>query len=158
IVRDYLVEPDDARAASQKAELLTIRTQIDNTVQGYDSTFPEDQQRALKDLGAQVDLYWQSLTPVLQWDASARRRLGEDYLLNVIVPSRAKIGELARRVNTLNERDLDAGETNLQELQASFRRRVTTISVVTLILGGVLAGVMIRRMQYLEHSAEARYL
>jgi signal transduction histidine kinase len=79
-------------------------------------------------------------------------------LYDVILPRRVEIGQLARQVTRLNERDLDAGEAHLQELQGHFRQRVTIISVVTLLLGGVLAGITIRRMRHLEKQAEARFL
>ncbi len=156
-VRDYLLETDDAGAASQKAELKAVRARIDDTLQRYEQTFPEDRRAAFQDLHAHVDAYWQSLAPALQWDAAARRKLGAEYLQDVILPRRAEIVELARQVTLLNERDLDNGEDRLRALETQFRRRVTVISVVALLLAGVLASVIIHRMRHLEQQAEARY-
>ena len=45
-VRDYLVETDDAGAASQKAELESVRTRIDDTLRRYEQTFPENRRGA----------------------------------------------------------------------------------------------------------------
>ena len=157
IVRDYLLEPDETRAEDQKAELESVRVRIDDTLLRYESTFPETERSTLKDLRAHVDSYWQSLAPVLQWNSSSRHRLGDEYLYDVILPRRTEIAALARQVTFLNERDLDAGEAHLQDLQTGFRKRVTIISVVTLLLGGVLAVVMIRRLRHLEQQAESRY-
>ena len=64
---------------------------------------------------------------------------------------------MARQVTLLNERDLDTGEAHLQDLQTRSRSRVTVISSMALMLGGVLAVVIIRRMRHLETEAEARY-
>jgi hypothetical protein len=50
VVRDYLVEPDEARAASQKAELEFVRTRIDDTLSRYERTFPQPERSALTDL------------------------------------------------------------------------------------------------------------
>ena len=75
----------------------------------------------------------------------------------MILPRRAEIVQLAEQVTLLNERNLDSGEDRLQALQAHFRQRVTVISVVALILGGILAMIIIHRMRHLERQAETRY-
>ncbi|MBZ5676214.1 MAG: MCP four helix bundle domain-containing protein [Acidobacteriia bacterium] len=156
-VRDYLVETDDAGAASQKAELESVRTRIDDTLRRYEQTFPENRRGAFQELHTHVNSYWQSLAPALEWDAVARRKLGAEYLRSVILPRRAEIVELARQVTLLNERDLDSGEDRLRALETQFRRRVTIISVVALLIGGILASVIIHRMRHLEQEAETRY-
>jgi signal transduction histidine kinase len=157
IVRDYLLETDDAGAATQKAELESIRARIDDTLRRYELTFPTSERSALQDLHVHVDSYWQSLAPVLLWSASARRNLGDEYLYNVILPRRAEIVQLARQVTLLNQRDFDSGEDQLQALQAHFRQRVKIISVIALLLGGILACVVSFRMRHLERQAETRY-
>lgn len=157
IVRDYLLETEDAGADRQKADLESVRGRIDNTLRRYEQTFPESERGAFQDLHAHVDSYWQSLTPALQWSSAARHSLGADYLHNVILPRRAEIVQLAEQVTLMNERDLDSGEDRLQGLQIQFRQRVTIISVVALILGGILAIIIIHRMRHLERQAETRY-
>jgi len=161
IVRDYLLETEDAGAAIQKTELESVRARIDDTLQRYEQTFPASERSAFDlyahDLHSHIDSYWQSLAPALQWSSAARRSLGEQYLLNVILPRRAEIVQLARQVTLLNERDLDTGEDRLQALQAHFRQRVTIISVVALLLGGILAVVVIHRVQRLERQSETRF-
>lgn len=157
IVRDFLLETDDAGAATQKVELEFVRSRIDDTLQRYEQTFPESERSAFRDLHSHIDSYWKSLAPVLQWSSVERRNLGEQYLLNAILPRRAEIVQLAKQVTLLNERDLDTGEDRLQALQAHFRQRVTIISVVALFLGGILAFVVIHRVQRLERQAEMRF-
>ena len=62
IVRDYLLETDDAGAASQKVELESVRTRIDDTLQRYEQTFPQSQRSAFDlnshDLHSHIDSYW----------------------------------------------------------------------------------------------------
>jgi len=157
IVRDYLLETEDAGAATQRAELESVRARIDDTLQSYEQTFPQSDRSEFRDLRSHIDSYWESLEPALRWSSVARRNLGEEYLHNVILPRRAEIVQLARQVTLLNERDLDTGEDRLQALQAQFRQRVTIISVVALLIGALLACVIIRRVQHLERQTEARY-
>ena len=101
IVRDYLLEIEDAGADRQKADLESVRARIDDTLRRYEQTFPESERGAFQDLHAHVDSYWQSLTPALQWSSTARRSLGADYLHNVILPRRAEIVQLAQQVTLL---------------------------------------------------------
>jgi signal transduction histidine kinase len=157
IVRDYILEADDAGAADQKSELEFVHQRIDDTLRRYERTFPASEQSTFKDLHARIDSYWQSLAPLLQWNSPGRRSSGQAYLQSVILPRRTEIVELARQITRLNERDLDRDEGHLQALQAQFRQRVTVISAAALLLGGILAGFMVRRMRHLEQQAAVRY-
>ena len=157
VVRDYLLDLDDARAQSHKAELERVQARINETLDAYARKSPESEKAALTGLKDYLDSYWKSLAPSLQWNAAARRKYGEGFLRDVVIPRRAEIVQLARQVTALNERDLDRGEESLQAQQAQFRQRVTIISIIALILGGALAGIIIRRVQRLEREAEARY-
>jgi len=107
IVRDYLLETEDAGADRQKSDLESVRARIDDTLRRYEQTFPQSERAAFRDLQAHVDSYWQSLAPALQWSSASRRSSGSDYLHNVILPRRAEIVELADQVTARNERDLD---------------------------------------------------
>jgi signal transduction histidine kinase len=157
VVRDYLLELDDARAHEHKVELERVRARIDETLKAYGAKVPESERAAFDGLRNYVQSYWKSLAPSLGWTTADRRKQGERFLRDVVIPLRRQGVELARQVTLLNERDLDAGEKRLLEVQANFRRRTTIISVLALALGGILAGVIIGRVQRLERQAEARF-
>jgi signal transduction histidine kinase len=157
VARDYLLELDNLRAETHKAELERLNTRINVTLFAYGQRVPESEKTAFNGLRDDVYAYWQSLAPSLQWNAAARRDRGESFLRDVVIPRRTELVELARRATALNELDLDAGEARLQAVQSHFRQRVTVISVIAIVLGGILAGVTIRRVQRLEREAEARY-
>jgi signal transduction histidine kinase len=157
VARDYLLEEDDVRAETHKTELERLHTRIDDTLRAYEPRVPATEKTAFRDLRGDIESYWKSLEPALQWNAAARRSQGEGFLRDVVIPRRTQIVQLARQATALNELDLDAGEERLQDVQSHFRRRVTIISAVALLLGGILAGVTIRRVQRLEREADARY-
>ncbi|MEO8129031.1 MAG: sensor histidine kinase [Bryobacteraceae bacterium] len=157
VARDYLLEQDSARAETHKAELERLHASLIATLHAYQQKAPETERTAFQDLRDDVDSYWNSLAPILLWNATARRELGEGFLRDVVIPRRTELVQLARRATALNELDLDAGETRLQAVQAHFRQRVTVISVIALLIGGLLAGITITRLQRLEREAEARY-
>jgi signal transduction histidine kinase len=157
VVRDYLLEPDDARAESQKAELELLRTRIDDTLRVYEQKLPDTEKDGFEDLRSRIESYWKSLAPALQWDTRARRAKGGRFLQDVIMPVRAEVFQLTRQVTALNERDLDAGEEGIRAVQSRLRRRVVVTSVFALVLGLILGAFSIRRVQRLEREAMARY-
>jgi signal transduction histidine kinase len=157
VVRDYLLELDDTRAEGQKAELEQLRTRIGETLRNYEQKLPNSEKETFKDLRGRIESYWNSLAPALQWDATVRRAKGASFLQIVIMPVRTEVVHLTRQVTALNERDLDAGEASIQAVQSHFRQRVAIISVFAIALGLLLGAVSIRRVQYLEREAKARY-
>jgi len=157
VVRDYLLEPDDTRAESQKAELEVFRTRIDDNLRIYGQKLPDTEKDAFKDLRSHVESYWKSLTPVLQWNAAQRRANGEGFLRDVLRPFRTGVGQLTRQVNALNERDLDRGEERIRDVEFRFRRRVAIISAFALVLSLILVAVSLRHFQRQEREAKVRY-
>jgi hypothetical protein len=135
VVRDYLLEPDGARAERQKTELEFLRTRIDDTLRIYERKLPDTEKGAFRDLRSRVESYLKSLAPALRWDAAVRRAKGGSFLLDVIMPFRTEVVELTRQVTALNERDLDAGEERIRAVQSLFRRRVVMITCFALVLG-----------------------
>ncbi|MGJ5817579.1 sensor histidine kinase [Paludibaculum fermentans] len=157
IVRDYLLEVDGTRAENQKAELHQLRRHAAETLNAYEGRLIPSERQAFRDLRGQIDTYWHSLEPALQWDAQVRRAKASTFLFDVILPFRTEVLQLTRRITAMNERDLDAGEERIRAVQIGFRRRVIAISLTALLLGLVLATITIRRVQRLEHEARLRF-
>jgi len=157
VLRDHLVEPDDERAASHKAELESVRTHASETVMAYAAAVPADERETFRKLQDDVAAYWQSLDTPLRWDATDRRNLGGDYLNRVVLPRRSEAVDLIRQITALNERDLDAGEERIRAVESGLRRRVIIVSLAGMLLGSILVAFSIRRMQRLEAEADRRY-
>jgi signal transduction histidine kinase len=157
VERDYLLDVNESRAVNQKAELESLHARIDNTLRIYEQNVPESEKDTVTDMRRQVESYWKSLAPALQWNADERRKKGGSFLQEVVMPLRTDVLQLTRQVTALNERDLDAGEDRIRAVQSRFQRRVAVISIVTLALGLILAAVSIRRVQRLEGEAKARF-
>jgi signal transduction histidine kinase len=157
VVRDHLLEPDDIRAASHKAELEMIHIRVDQTLARYADVVAERERGTFRKLQDDVTAYWQSLTPALQWDAVTRRLLGVDYLNRVVRPRRSQAVELISQTTILNERDLDSGEERIRAVQSGVRNRVTIVSIVCVLLGSILAAFSVRRIRRLERQGDTRY-
>jgi len=71
-VRDYLLEPDDARARARSGTGASP-CRIDDTLRVYEQKLPDTEKDGFEDLRSHIESYWKSLAPALQWDTHARR-------------------------------------------------------------------------------------
>lgn len=157
VLRDQLLEPDDALAADQQVDLQRLRARIGVTLRAYQQDLPAAERSAFAELSGRVGSYWKAMAPVLHWNTAERRVQGRAFLQEVAIPMRTELVELTRQINALNERDFDAAEQRTIRIQSHFRRRVVIISGCALVLGLVLGFASIRRVQYLERETKARF-
>jgi len=157
LVRDYMLEHDDVLAASQKAELQLLRSRVDEALRHYADNAPRTERDAIQSLRQYAESYWTSLAPALDWDRTARRKQGEMFLRNIIMPRRDEVVQFTQQVNALDERVLLAAEERIQAVQAKFQWRVRMISILALALGGLLAVVVVRHARRLSVEANSRF-
>ena len=157
LVRDYILEPDDVLAASQKAELQLLRSRVEQSLSHYGENAPQEEKEPVQGQQRHAESYWTSLAPALNWNRIARRQQGELFLRNTIIPGRDELVQFVKQVNALDERALDAAEERLQVVQARFQHRVNTISILSLVLGSILAIVVVRHARHLGMEAAARF-
>jgi CHASE3 domain sensor protein len=151
VLRDYILETNDARAAGHRAELERVQSRIEQNVQTYEQKTPDVERRALSDLRDDLESYWNSLTVVLSWSPTERRNKGIDYLRTELVP-RAQVVQLVSQISELDDREHDAAGQQLESTQASLRRRVTAVSILALIVGLAVALVSIQRIRRLHRK------
>jgi signal transduction histidine kinase len=156
MVRDYLLVVDDVRAASLKSDLQLLRASNETTVGRYQTLVPANEKGEVENLMRHIQSYWNSLSPALEWNRSARQNMAESFLRNTIVPGRNELVQLLKQVNALDDHNLDSADARIEAVQSRFRRRVTTISLLTLALGAILAVVVLRNVRRLETAAEVR--
>ena len=157
ILRDYLLENEPVRAERQKHELESIRIRMTDTLREYGRHVPADERQEFDGLVSRTKSYWDSQAVSLEWNAATRRRMGETFLREVVIPRRHEVVDLAKQITALNQRDLDSGEAGMELLQLGFRRRFNRMSVTALLLGFVLACVIMRRVSRLEADTAARF-
>ena len=157
LVRDYVLDHDDFRAARHKTELLAVRSRVEDALNQYAIEAPLEEKSAIQSLRQHAESYWSSLAPALDWSGSARRAQGEVILRAAIVPKRDELVQFVKQVSDLDDRTLDAAEERIQLLQAQFQRRVIAISMLALVLGSVLATVVVRHVKRLGTEAASRF-
>jgi signal transduction histidine kinase len=148
--RDYLLEPDPAMAAGFRARVDDTRRQIDGRLAAYGSLVRPEEREPFRNLQREVGAYWQSLAPVLNWDAARRRAEGYAFLRDEVSPRRSGMLSLADRISAVNETQLVAADQRLAGLFLSFRDRLGLTLAATLGLGMLLAAASMRHILRLE--------
>ena len=156
LVRDYVLEHDESRAASQQAELLALRSHVDEALNRFSASAPHGEEKAVQSLKEHAESYWSSLQPALHRNRPATREQSELLLQTSVVPRRDDVVQFVKQVGALDERTLDAGEDRIQLVQTRFERRVSAISCLALILGGILATIVIRQVKRLDGESRSR--
>ena len=157
LASDYMLEQNERKAASQRAELVRLQFRVEDALDQYSVNAPHEEEKAIKALKQRAESYWKSLAPAIDWNHVVRRQQGEVFLRSAIIPRRDELVEFVKEISVLDERTLDVAEERIQVVQEGFRRRVTTISMLTLLLGGILATVVVQRVKRLGAEAESRF-
>ena len=109
-------------------------------------------------LKAELSQYWQTLDPILNWDAPDRRARGYIFLRDEVFPRRTAMLEIAGRIADINEQQLNAGNERVVALLLKFQNRLAVILLATLALGLGMAAFSTRKILRLEAHAQTRYL
>ena len=156
-IRDYLLEPAPETADRHRAILETTRAQITSELLGYEQLLRQEQRKPFRVLQQELDSYWNSLDPVLGWDAQRRKVQGYAFLRDEVFPRRMSMLSIADRIGAVNEQELTAGDRRLSEMFVGFRNRLMTVLAITVALGFLQAGASMQRILRLER-ATARHI
>ena len=156
-LQDYLSELNSGKADIDRQALLSSHLETIRLLQLYKTHIQRGQQGQLEQINAGVEAYWQSIRPVLMWDAQTLKQRGDSYRIESIGPLRAEVTRLTRDITLLNEGQFDIGEREVAGENQFLRNRLILAAGLGVILGFIVAGLVITRIQGLEHQAEVQY-
>jgi signal transduction histidine kinase len=156
-VRDYLLEPDTARADTFRISLEQLQQQMRSALDSYRRQLAPAQVKHYSALRAELGEYWRILVPVLEWDPSERRRMGYAFLRDEVYPRRQNMLAIADRIATINEQQLSAGNDQVVSLLGRFQTRLAITLFAAVAFGLGMAAFSIRRILRLETRAHNRY-
>jgi signal transduction histidine kinase len=156
-VRDYLLEPDTARADTFRISLQQLRQQMNSALDSYRSQIAPAQVKHYSALRAELGGYWRILAPVLQWDPAERRRMGYVFLRDEVYPRRQNMLAISDRIAGINEQQLSAGNDQVVSLLGRFQTRLAITLFAAVAFGLGMAAFSIRRILGLETRAHSRY-
>ena len=156
-VRDYLLEPDAARASAFGANLESVRRQMEIELSSYVGQLEPGESAHYDALRTELAQYWGVLEPILTWDAAKRQAQGYAFLRDEVFPRRTAMLEVASGIADLNEQQLNSGDERVSTLLEKFQNRLSVTLVAALALGLGLAVLSARKILQLEAHAQARY-
>jgi signal transduction histidine kinase len=156
-VRDYLLEPEPVRADTFRASLEDVRRQMQNSLDTYGHEVSDEERPQYAELTAELERYWKTLGPILNWDASERRTRGYEFLRDEVFPRRAAMLDIAGQIAGINEKQLNSGNERVVTLLVKFQTRLSVTLLASLALGLGMAAFSTRRILRLEANSQLRY-
>src|SRR5712671_4383821 len=158
LVRDYLLDPSLDNAPRHRQELVAARESLQGRMAELSSLLREGDNPALIQLKSEVEAYWNSLDPILEWDAKEKSERSWVFLARNVLPRREGVVNLARELLTMNNENLAKERLRLQASQTGLRTFLLQMMAIALGLGIVVALLTIHRVGVMEsrHAAQRR--
>jgi signal transduction histidine kinase len=156
-VRDYLLEPEPARAEAFRTTLEQVHKEMEAALESYRSQLRPEERKDYAALTAELSRYWETLGPILKWKAAERRSRGYTFLRDEVFPRRQAMLEIAERIASINEQQLNAGNDLVVNLLGKFQARLAITLLATLALGVGMAAFSTLKILRLEASANVQY-
>src|SRR5579863_5226172 len=73
-IRDFLLDRNEVLASKHKSQFLETRRLIENGVDDYRRLLRKEEQKPFQQLSTELSIYFDTLTPALQWTAQEREQ------------------------------------------------------------------------------------
>jgi signal transduction histidine kinase len=156
-IRDYLLEPESARAESYRARLEQVRGEMETALESYGRQIAPEESTHYTALRAELNDYWGILAPIFRWTPEERRRLGYAFLRDEVFPRRQNMLAIADQIAAINEQQLNAGNEEVAGLLRGFQTRLAVTLAAALALGLGMTWFSMRRVLRMEKQAQIRY-
>jgi signal transduction histidine kinase len=168
IMRDYLLASgdkpisgdktiDNQAGAAQIERFAETRNQTERALAECATLIDPSENEALRELNAEVQVYWKLLAFITQIPAENRLLRGSEYLSKQVRQHRAELIQLVDQVDAISTRQMAASDARMNETFGRLRRRLTLIVALAMGMGLLLAGFTIWRTLRLEQELEQRY-
>ena len=156
-VRDLLLEQDPARAEMHRRELQEAENRIETNIAAYNAILRGEERGAIREFTKEVKSYFDSLRPALEWNANQRQTFGYAFMKDSLLPRRMTIVHLADQIAVVNQKQMEAGNQQIDNLFSTFRRSLIFLLALTLVCGSLLAVGSFHRIVRLERLSAARF-
>ena len=163
LVRDYLLDPTPANAASYKDRLLANRAGMSSELDRLANTIDREHAPKLALLRAGLQLYWDALDPIFAWTPAEKQSRSSAFLRDNVIPRREAALKLAGEIERLNEANHSSRQREMDSSRAQFDRMFRYAAALLFAIGVLVAVASVLRVSQLEKSAseknrELRYL
>ena len=155
-IRDYLLDPERARATEYRQKLSEFRQSNVTTVAQLDDLMTPDGGHAdrIANLDAKLEEYWQAFDPLFDWTPSEKMLLSAGFLRREVLPRREAVLLIASEIEELNNSNHDVQRAEIARQYAEFRSDLHKLLWGSLLLGLIVAMTAVIRLRVLERRSE----
>jgi len=154
-VRDYLLEPNPARAEQSRQAMAGVRRQIQSTISQIHLE-PDPAEHAMYEaLQSEVNEYWRALEPVLDWNIAQRHAQGYRFLHDDVLPRRSSMLSMADTIASVNQQQLVERDHRLLDMFAGLKDKLMVAVALMFLCGVSLALAAARYILRLEDQTIA---
>jgi signal transduction histidine kinase len=150
-LRDALFDVTPRGEGYYRAQLQGARDGINRAMAAYVPVADLPAERgSFRELRTEIDAFWDTVLPVLEWDETRRAAEVRQLLREQIIPKREIITRISERIQELNRVALAQEQEELRQIYAGMRRQILWSSGLALVAGFLVAVVATRYAGGLE--------
>jgi signal transduction histidine kinase len=150
-LRDAMFDTSPNAGDYYHAQIDAARRDVDRALVAYVPVADrQDERESFDQLRAEVGAFWETVLPVLQWDATRRSTESRRWLQTRVLPKRELILRISGRIKDLNRVALEQEHEQVGRIYATMRSRVWETSGLALLASLVVAAVASRYAGLLE--------
>jgi signal transduction histidine kinase len=158
LLRDYLLDPRAERVFKYRSEMLALRSQTEEHLNNLLKSMPSRETQKLKEMGVQLNAYWETLDPVFEWTPQEKQAYSFAFLRHRVIPKRASVMAIAADVEAFNNAALQEQRNKIAEQEADFNAFLRRVALLSLVAGLIVAFVSIFRVSQLESRGERQHV
>jgi signal transduction histidine kinase len=134
-LRDYLLEPNPARAEQSRRALLDAEARMQSLLADNGKLSGAADHEMFESLKRELQEYWDTMEPVLSWNLEQRRTQGYGFLRDQVFPRRLNTLAIADTIRSVNQQQLMQRDRELQDKFSEVRGQLVLALVVMLLAG-----------------------
>jgi len=157
LVRDYLLDPSPLVGGYYREQLLGLRSSMAKELDELGRLMGTEDAPKLRRLKEELERYWDSLEPLFAWTFRQKIAFSSMFLRQQVLPRRDAVLALARELRDLNQENLERQRQKIDRKQNELPVFLGRMLAVTLVLGLLVAGASIYRINRLEQRSEGEW-
>lgn len=152
-VREFLMDDSAATTSIYRQQISGQRKALDDALAELAHSVPPAQAGMFDQLRRQVDGYWQTLIPVLDWSPADRGRRALAFLRDQQKPRRESVLAVADEIVRLSHENYRQRYSEMAASQQWYRRKLSIAVGVAFLLGLAVSTWTVTRISRLERHA-----
>lgn len=156
-VRDFLLDTNDAFAASHRDQFLDTQRKLQAETGEYGRVTGAGDRETVEEFATELAAYLKALAPVMTWNAQERKARAYAFMQDELLPRRMSALSLADHIQQISEQQLEQNSAAVNRMLSSFRADLLLLLALTAVIGLSLAGISLWRLLGLEQESLRRF-